>query len=70
MKIFFFTPLSFLACTDPGSTYTYTVRNESGVSLRLRGYNFTMVEKGSVITKTTLFLTKQLIFVIIIIFIC
>lgn len=39
--ILFLTILCFLSCgTDQGETktYTYTVRNESGVSIKLKGY--------------------------------
>ena len=64
--VFFLITLSFLACgTDQGSrdTYTYTARNESGVSIKVLAYNTfssnpeeviftTILENGDEITKT------------------
>lgn len=64
-KIFFLIALSLLAsCTDLGSTdtYTYTVRNESGVIVKVLAYNSfsstpeeviftTILENGDEITK-------------------
>lgn len=60
--LFFLIALSFASCTDQGSTdtYTYTIRNESGVNVKIIGYvTFTNVEEyvinleeGGILTKT------------------
>jgi len=46
--LFFLIALSFASCTDQGSTdtYIYTVRNESGVNIKIIGFvTFTNVEE-------------------------
>lgn len=60
--LFFLIALSFVSCTDQGSTdtYTYTIRNESGVNVKIIGsVTFTNIEEyvitleeGGILTKT------------------